>query len=68
MEIGAKCICSEDDWYNAFGEKPEVIKRGMRLTVRDKRMVGGAQFYYFEELNPENCFMSTGFTPLRNLN
>ncbi len=68
MEPGAKCICSENELYNAFGEQCSILKKGMRLTVKERRNFFGTNFYFFEETPEGHCYMSTAFTPLRNLN
>lgn len=68
MEAGAKCICQEDDWYNAFGDKTTVLHTGMRLAVRERRRINGLIFYSFDDLPEDHFFLSTGFKPLRSLN
>lgn len=68
FDNGAKVICQHDDWYNAFGDKSTALKCGMRLTVTDRKRVGGATFLAFEETPEDNYFLLTGFVPLRALN
>jgi hypothetical protein len=67
MDNGEKCICQENDWYNAFGDQCTALQMGMRLTVQDSKYVGGTRFYEFVEV-PKNWFMADGFKPLRSLN
>lgn len=67
MENGAKVICSEHEWFNAFGET-YVLELGRRLTVRGSYRVGGVTFLQFKEIEGDSAFMSTGFKPLRSLN
>ncbi len=66
--IGSKCICSEDELYNAFGDRSEMLIKGSRLVVRDRRRVAGSLFLSFEEHDEANYFISTAFTSLRSLN
>ena len=68
MEVGDKCICQYDDWYNAFGEVSHVLHLGMRVTVTGVAYVGGTRFLSFEEAPDGNFYMATGFKPLRSLN
>jgi hypothetical protein len=68
MEPGDRCICQEDDWHNAFGDKDVCLSRGMRLTVLDLRNIAGVKFYSFEETPKDNFYLYTGFIPLRSLN
>lgn len=68
MNPGERCICQHDDWHNAFGDTTNVLHRGMRLTVRGRKRVGGCLFLSFEETPEDNFFITTGFVPLRNLN
>lgn len=68
MDIGEKCICQCDDWFNAFGETTTVLQTGMRLTVAKTRMVNGLRFYGFEETPGDNFFLYDGFRPMRELN
>lgn len=68
MIPGEKCICKPGTWYNAFGETTTMVQCGMRLTVKGSKRVSGATFLSFEETPDDNYFMSSGFTPLRNLN
>jgi hypothetical protein len=66
IEPGAKVICSEDEWWNGFGE-PYVLEIGRRLTVREHHYVAGALFLRFKEIEGDSSFLSIGFKPLRNL-
>lgn len=66
MEPGEKCICQENDWYNAFGDTDFSVHRGMRLTIKSTRFVAGSQFLEFEETPAGNFYMSIGFNPLRS--
>lgn len=68
MEEGEKCICQENDWHNAFGEKNFTVHRGMRLTVTGYVNVCGTRFYSFEETPEGNYYMHYGFKPMRSLN
>lgn len=68
MGSGDKCICQQDDWWNAFGDKSTVLKIGDRLTVKDSKRVGGVRFLSFNETPEDNFFMEAGFKPLRALN
>lgn len=65
---GAVFICTEEEWYNAFGDRCEALNRGMRVTLRGTHRVGGALFLRFKETPEGNSYMSTGFKPLRSLN
>lgn len=67
MNIGDKCICQEDEWYNAFGDTTEMLKAGMRLRIVGSRRIGGCDFFEFEG-HEGNYFLSHGFKPLRGLN
>jgi hypothetical protein len=68
MNEGDKCICQENDWWNAYGEKSTMLSRGMRLTVARRRVINGLLFYHFQETPGDNCFLASGFKPLRALN
>jgi hypothetical protein len=68
MEPGEKCICSEHELYNAYGEKTTLLERGMRLTVLESRRINGIGYYSFKETPEGNWFDREAFTPLRNLN
>ena len=68
MEVGEKCICQYDDWYNDFGDRSEAIHRGMRLTVSGRKNVAGAIYYSFEEVDEKNWYWSPGFKPMKSLN
>lgn len=68
MEIGERCICQEDDWFNAFGDTTTAVHTGMRLTVVASKRIGGATFYAFKETPEDHFFLSYGFKPMRNLN
>lgn len=68
LDVGDKCICQEDDWCNAFGDKYLKLHRGQRLTVSGIRNVGGTSFLEFNEVDKAHYFMALGFTPLRAYN
>lgn len=68
LDVGSKCICQEDEWYNAFGDKTVSVQRGMRLTVIDSKRVGGLSFLSFKETPKDNFYLSTGFRSLRSYN
>lgn len=67
FDPGAKVICSEDDWFNCFGE-PYKLEMGRRLTVRESYRVGTLRFLRFNEIEGDSAFLSNGFKPLRALN
>lgn len=66
FEVGSKAICTEPNWFNAFGEHSE-MPVGARLTVIETIRVAGTQFLKFAEY-PESSFMSHGFKNLRQYN
>lgn len=68
MEPGEKCICQEDEWFNAYGDTDFSVHRGMRLTVTDSMYIAGTRFYSFEETPEGNFYLYLGFKPLRSLN
>lgn len=68
MEPGDRCICSEHELYNAFGDRQTCLTRGDRLTVSDSKRIGAMRFYAFKETPPDNWFAWDAFTPMRNLN
>lgn len=68
FEPGSKCICSENELYNAFGDKSEMLVKGERLRVKDRKRISGSLFLSFEEHEETNYFISTAFTPIRALN
>ena len=68
FDPGSKVICQYNDWWNAFGDKNEKIEIGMRLTIKGSRNIGGTSFLEFEEMEPGNYFMWTGFKPMKALN
>lgn len=68
LNDGDRCICQEDDWHNAFGEKDLALHCGMRLTVVDSKRVGGLRFLSFKEAPKDNFYMEDGFKALRSLN
>lgn len=68
MEPGDKCVCSEVELYNAFGDKQTVLVMGQRLTVTKTKFVSGMRFYSFKETPEDNFFAYDAFTPMRNLN
>lgn len=68
MDAGEKCICQEEEWFNAFGPGTYKLVLGQRLTVRDTRRVAGARFLAFKEVEGEHWFMDSGFKPMRSLN
>ena len=67
MEDGEKCICSEHELYNPFGDKSEMLYRGQRLTVTGSRYIAGTRFYRFKETDRDNWFQAEAFTPIRKL-
>jgi hypothetical protein len=67
FEDGERCVCTEDEWYNAYGDKSTALARGMRLTVSGRRRVGGCLFLSFEETPEDNFFLCHGFKPMRTL-
>lgn len=68
MEPGEKCICQENEWFNAYGETSTMVSLGMRLTVSGSVYIAGTRFYTFEETPKDNFFLCLGFKPIRNLN
>ena len=44
FEPGSKCICSENELYNAFGDKSEMLVKGERLKVKERRRIAGSLF------------------------
>jgi hypothetical protein len=68
VEPGDKCICSEHELYNAFGDKQTMLTRGQRLHVRESRLIGALRFYSFRETPADQWFAWDAFTPMRNLN
>lgn len=68
FEPGSKCICSENELYNAFGDKSEMLVKGEKLRIKERRRICGSLFLSFEEHEEDNFFISTAFTPMRMLN
>lgn len=68
MDVGDKVICQYDEWWNAFGEKQEVLSRGQRFIISETKNVGGTSFLAFEEGPKDNFYLFSGFTPMRNYN
>lgn len=68
FQPGSKCICTEHELYNAFGDKSEMLVKGSRLQVLNRRRIGGSLFLSFVEHDENNYFISTAFTPYRVLN
>jgi hypothetical protein len=68
VQPGDKCICSEHELFNSYGQKTEALHRGMRLTVLEARRINGYRFYSFKETPKDNYYDVEAFTPLRNLN
>jgi hypothetical protein len=68
MDVGDRCICQYEEWFNAFGAGRTMLTVGQRMTVIETRRVGGAQFLAFEETPKDNYFMADGFKPMRELN
>lgn len=67
MDIGEKVVCICDDWVNAFGKGTAPCLVGIRLTVRERWLVGALRFLSFEELPEDHLFLIDGFKALKEL-
>jgi hypothetical protein len=61
VKAGQKCECQFDNWHNYLGEKNTVLKAGMLLTVKARKITNGLLFYEFEETPEGHTFLGTGF-------
>lgn len=55
-------VCLYDDWVNAFGDKHEVMCKGVRSKVVNTKVVGSQRFLELEEY-PGALWWASGFRP-----
>lgn len=60
IQPGDIVVCTEDEWFNAFGDRHEAMRRDIPARVIGVRNISGQKFLEFEEF-PGQSFWIAGF-------